>query len=680
MLRKKTIAALLFVLFCLSVSMCPAKAEEAQGEKVTDYKQISALIADTWEADYFEEMVITPASDTMEKDGEKEKVSEEFSVSRSEAKKITKSERTLEEYLKEQEGVYEVERKSDGTLSVEAPYQTKRLIVESASVADSYGAEKVYCNTEDAETILQYETEEETESAYEKLRAIYGEADCYPDEVVSVDAAAMALEEDSEAGTLQAASDGKADTYSWGASYMGLDALKGSAANVGYTRKVTVAVIDTGINRSNTLFQGRTILSASYNFFDNNSNVTDVYGHGTHVAGIIADATPANVQFLILRVTNKEGLSSLLTIKLALQYAVSQDADVMNLSMGFIDEQAESYNYLDSIIDKAYERGIPLCTAAGNGWTGKGPGVDVRYCYPACSDKTITVSAIDVDGVRGSYANYGSGIDFCAPGTSITSADWKGTTKVMSGTSMATPHITAAIAYLKMMQPSLSVQGVYKELRAYAKDLGASGKDVSYGWGCPVLTNLFSRGIIYRKYITILHPSITLANTTRGVKVSWERTLGAAKYLVYRKKKGGIWKKIKTVSTTSWTDKKAKNGEKYSYRVRAYNDGIYGRYSTAKTTYCLRNRLSNVRVRRKSARKVQVSWRRMRGATKYQVEYARNKNFKNSRKVSASSKRGSLTTRKLSKRKYYFRVRYLYRKGSVKVWSPWSRTMRLNVY
>lgn len=680
MLRKKTIAALLFVLFCLSVSMCPAKAEEAQGEKVTDYKQISALIADTWEADYFEEMVITPASDTMEKDGEKEKVSEEFSVSRSEAKKITKSERTLEEYLKEQEGVYEVERKSDGTLSVEAPYQTKRLIVESASVADSYGAEKVYCNTEDAETILQYETEEETESAYEKLRAIYGEADCYPDEVVSVDAAAMASEEDSEAGTLQIASDGKADTYSWGASYMGLDALKGSAANAGYTRKVTVAVIDTGINRSNTLFQGRTILSASYNFFDNNSNITDVYGHGTHVAGIIADATPANVQFLILRVTNKEGLSSLLTIKLALQYAVSQDADVMNLSMGFIDEQAESYNYLDSIIDKAYERGIPLCTAAGNGWTGQGPGVDVRYCYPACSDKTITVSAIDVDGVRGSYANYGSGIDFCAPGTSITSADWKGTTKVMSGTSMATPHITAAIAYLKMMQPSLSVQGVYKELRAYAKDLGASGKDVSYGWGCPVLTNLFSRGIIYRKYITILHPSITLANTTRGVKVSWERTLGAAKYLVYRKKKGGIWKKIKTVSTTSWTDKKAKNGEKYSYRVRAYNDGIYGRYSTAKTTYCLRNRLSNVRVRRKSARKVQVSWRRMRGATKYQVEYARNKNFKNSRKVSASSKRGSLTTRKLSKRKYYFRVRYLYRKGSVKAWSPWSRTMRFNVY
>lgn len=76
--------------------------------------------------------------------------------------------------------------------------------------------------------------------------------------------------------------------------------------------------------------------------------------------GFIADATPANVELLVLRVSNNEGKSSLLTIKTALQYAVSKNADVVNLSMGFIDVNASLYDYLDSTIDKAYNRGIPI--------------------------------------------------------------------------------------------------------------------------------------------------------------------------------------------------------------------------------------------------------------------------------------------------------------------------------
>ena len=93
--------------------------------------------------------------------------------------------------------------------------------------------------------------------------------------------------------------------------------------------------VDTGIDTSNVLFAGRKVSSQSYNFFGNNHNVQDTFGHGTHVSGIIADATPANVELLVLRVSNNEGKSSLLTIKTALQYAVSKNADVVNLSMGF---------------------------------------------------------------------------------------------------------------------------------------------------------------------------------------------------------------------------------------------------------------------------------------------------------------------------------------------------------
>ena len=69
-----------------------------------------------------------------------------------------------------------------------------------------------------------------------------------------------------------------------------------------------------------------------------------------------------------------------------------------------------------------------------------------------------------------SYSNYGDTVDFCAPGTSVVSTYLKGKYQKMSGTSKATPHITAAVAYEKMIQPSLNYKGVKKVLKKYAVD------------------------------------------------------------------------------------------------------------------------------------------------------------------------------------------------------------------
>ena len=164
-----------------------------------------------------------------------------------------------------------------------------------------------------------------------------------------------------------------------------------------------------------------------------------------------------------------------------------------------------SYTHLDVYKRQAYEKGIPISCAAGNQETG---GIDVRYCYPANYSKTIAVSAIDSSGRLANYSNRGNGIDFAAPGTGIISADYKGnlTLRAMSGTSMAAPHITAAIAYLKMMQPNLSVKGVCRELELYCRNLGAKKY---YGRGCPILTNLFKKGITNKKYIVILKPTLS---------------------------------------------------------------------------------------------------------------------------------------------------------------------------
>ena len=671
---KKTTAITLICILCVFFSFQITDAAEVSGQEqeVTSYKQISALISDTWEADYFEKMVITPGTDTMEKDGEKDQVSEEFDLSSSQAKKVTRSESTLDNYLDEQDGVYEVEKNEDGDLEVTAPYQTKRLIVESDKVSDTYGASHIYVNTTDHETILQYDSEEKTEEAYDQLKQSYSA--CYPDKVVSIENSTMGL-------TLSQDGENEYGGYSWGNGYMGMTQLKKEAAAKGYTRSVTVAVVDTGINASNAMFRGRTISSQSYNFFGNNKNVQDTFGHGTHVCGIIADATPTNVGLLVLRVSNSEGKSSLLTIKTALQYAIAKKADVVNLSMGFIDANAYLYDYLNSTIDKAYERGIPICCAAGNGEQGS-TGIDVRYCYPACYSKTIAVSAIDTSYHLASYSNRGSGIDFTAPGTGIVSAYFRGGTTAMSGTSMAAPHITAAIAYLKMVQPNLSVNGVYRELKVYSSDLGARGKDNYYGWGCPILTNLFQKGITNKQYIVIYRTTLkSVSNVKKGIKVRWKKAYGAGSYYVYRKKNKGAWKRIAIVSSTKnfYVDKKAKQGKKYSYKVRACNGGIFGGFSSVKKVYRLK-KLNKVKVKRNSGRKTRVFWKKRVYSTTYQVQYSTKANFKNAKKISTSRKNSSLRTKQLKKKKvYYFRVRYSYSKNGVKSWSAWSEVKRIRM-
>ena len=87
--------------------------------------------------------------------------------------------------------VYEVKENTDGDLEVTAPYQTKRLIVESDQVKDTCGASEVYVNEMDHETILQYDSEEKTEEAFQQLSRTY--SSCYPDKVVSVEDSTMGL-------------------------------------------------------------------------------------------------------------------------------------------------------------------------------------------------------------------------------------------------------------------------------------------------------------------------------------------------------------------------------------------------------------------------------------------------------------------------------------------------------
>ena len=125
----------------------------------------------------------------------------------------------------------------------------------------------------------------------------------------------------------------------------------------------------------------------------------------------------------------------------------------------------------------ALQNGCVVVVAAGN---------DNDYTdshCPAHITGCITVSAVNRNKQRASFSNYGSAVDIAAPGMDITSAVPGGGTASLNGTSMATPHVSAAAAMLLCDDPSLSYSAVESMLRDAATDLGSSGWDAYFGAG-----------------------------------------------------------------------------------------------------------------------------------------------------------------------------------------------------
>ena len=262
---------------------------------------------------------------------------------------------------------------------------------------------------------------------------------------------------------------------SWGVKHMGLDKLQKKFENSGKKLpEVRVAVMDTGIKKSNRYLQGR-YTDDGYNFVDNNTNVDDDQYHGTEVSGIIADATTSNVKILPIKVMDKNGDGKMADTAKGIYYALDHGADVINLSLSG-DDKNHTYHSLDDAIAEAISRNVIVVVAAGNQDT------DASLRYPANKDNVITITAVNKSNKLGLLANYGSVIDFALPGMSIL-APHKSIMMLDSGTSMATPHAAAAAALLKTWDKSINQEEVREIFKEYAIDLGDKGFDDTYGWG-----------------------------------------------------------------------------------------------------------------------------------------------------------------------------------------------------
>lgn len=243
---------------------------------------------------------------------------------------------------------------------------------------------------------------------------------------------------------------------------------------------ITVAVIDSGVS-GHPLLNAR--VSAGYNLIEGNGNTTDQYGHGTHVAGIVADNTQGlNIHILPVKVLNDRGVGSNLTIGNGIKYATDMGAKVINISIAGLGKS----QYLDSCIQYALNKGASVVVSAGNN------GEDTQYYSTSHrTDETIVVGAVDMSLTRWAASNYGSSVDVVAPGVGISSCSNYGNSCVqMTGTSMAAPHISAIVSMLRMENPGWNPSQTENWLKNHTKDLGDGGWDPYYGWGIPDLSSL----------------------------------------------------------------------------------------------------------------------------------------------------------------------------------------------
>lgn len=235
---------------------------------------------------------------------------------------------------------------------------------------------------------------------------------------------------------------------------------------------IKVAVLDTGVDMDHPFLAGN--LVPGYDFVDNDNNPDEVaanidsnqngtyddgYGHGSHVAGILKSVAPG-VGIMPVRVADSDGHASLFDIIQGIDFAVQNGAKVINLSMSISSPSSQ----LEDALDRARMAGVVVVTSAGNENSRD-------LMYPASESEVLTVTSVDSNYQKSSYANYGRKVDVAAPGDYIISAMPGGDYVARSGTSMAAPIVAAEAAIVFELVPSASIQYVRHRITNNVKDI-----------------------------------------------------------------------------------------------------------------------------------------------------------------------------------------------------------------
>lgn len=287
---------------------------------------------------------------------------------------------------------------------------------------------------------------------------------------------------------------------SWGVKRIGAGEVHPTNSGEG----VKVAILDTGIDYTHPDLDDN--YAGGDDFVNPDSDPFDDHAHGTMVAGVVAAedngsgvvGVAPRAQLYALKVVNDMGDCLSSDVIAALDWAVLHDMDVANMSLGFS-------NYSPSLataVANAYQAGVVLVAAAGNGETCLPTGKPVLY--PAGFDEVIAVAATDRSDARACFSRTGPAVELAAPGVSVWTTypvdpdrpdyAW------FSGTSSASPHVAGAAALVLAggISDGNGNGRVNDDVRLWlqetADDLGAAGRDTWYGFGLVDVRSLANAG------------------------------------------------------------------------------------------------------------------------------------------------------------------------------------------
>jgi subtilisin family serine protease len=261
----------------------------------------------------------------------------------------------------------------------------------------------------------------------------------------------------------------------WQSPYLSQISAPAAWSSTTGSASVVIAIIDTGVEGTHPDLASKMV--AGWNIYGNNSDTSDVYGHGTLVAGTAAAATDNGLgmagvcwQCLIMpvRISDTKGLATYSAMANGISWAASHGARVANLSY-----EASTSSTVTQAAQAFINAGGVVTIAAGN---------EGIFISAPDNPSALTVGGIDRTNTLYSWSNYGNIIDLVAPGSVYTTFPGGGY-GLASGTSFAAPIVAGVAGLMFSANPSLTPASVMSMLKQSATDLGAAGWDTTFGWG-----------------------------------------------------------------------------------------------------------------------------------------------------------------------------------------------------
>lgn len=293
------------------------------------------------------------------------------------------------------------------------------------------------------------------------------------------------------AGEPQAVTEQLHQVIDWGVSIIQAPLLWSTTKGAG----LKVAVLDTGIDRTHPDLVDNIRGGINFTTADKD-DWQDRQGHGTHCAGIIAAVdndfgvigVAPSVGIYAVKVLGDNGSGNFNNIISGINWCIENQIDIISMSLGCDKDPGTAFH---DAIKRARAAGIIIVAASGN---------EARHCgWPAQYDEVIAVGAVDQGLTNANFSNYGQEVDVTAPGVDIYSTYKGGTYARLSGTSMATPAVSGAVAliqsYCRSIGEKATPEKIIQMFEQRSIDLGNKGKDVYYGAGLINLYRLLGKGV-----------------------------------------------------------------------------------------------------------------------------------------------------------------------------------------